>query len=722
MARFLIKEICPPSKEDDVMRFLSFILGCTLLFGAMACAGSNPIVNQDLTPERQVETGTRNLWGVYDVTVDTATLEATVVPIRSAEFRLNVNTFMNANPSLLGLSNLDGSLLPTQGILELDVTLTHPIPNKNNLAGFDVHAIFLSDWDGFLASDTSLRFPTAGSSSYLLNADGWSRWYNKEEFTTPSIWGYVPGLLGNNTEPTATLNGYKFFADGLSSTGSVSTFINNNADDRGYFGAGASNTRHFELQFPMSPGPQLKFQYAVVSSWANPGIQDPAPADFPPAANIQEASYLKLNLSQSSLFYSGGNGGGDISIDLDIYDWQGGTDVEGEIARIIVDSNVLNDPFIDNSPSLIQNTGKVYGTYLVDVPADNVTSQDDVLVWVLVESADPTDYNNGVGAAYPSGAPLTAATNGYASVDDVVPVDPPVIQTGIIIFSGTSECPDRSSDTAGVLQVVATSSETLTYTWRVSEFKNSNTPVPGYDGVPGDGNGKLSINFTDPVWDTISETLLITCDVSDGVNNPVFATPLFMYLDCLVFHANLDDYDFPDNLGWWAFDAAGTTIWTLAGATDNGTSLTGTGALWQTGSGGITSSSQGVLRSPGIAIPPQFNSARVEIDHSYSMTGGSIGGNLELGGILGEPTVGGEPNIITSGQGYDTTISAGGNPLNPHPAWSAVHSPSSLYTSTVTPSNPMIAGGFVIGLQCASSATMADGGWLIDDVRVYAIP
>jgi hypothetical protein len=567
-----------------------------------------------------------------------------------------------------------------------------------------------------------MTYPVSGTNTVLTNPDGWTRWYNAVEFTDPGIFGYTPGALGTLPNPTATVNGYKLFADDLGSTANSATWLTSNQGTRAIFAAGKTNQRRMSLKFAMSGGnPVVKFQYAVVASWAKPSSDNPLPQDFPLTANIQEASQLRIDSSNSTLFYTSAFNGGDIVLSVDVFDWQGINNIKGQINKIIVDSSVLSTPFVDSAPSLSQTTGSPFATYSKTIEADNVSSTDDVLVWVIVEGKSPNNYDNGTGSAYPVGKPLAAIGQTTVSVSDEAPYNPPQIVSGIVIQSGTTQCPDRTSDTNAIFRVVATGDFSLTYKWNVMEVKNPQ-PVEGYHDVPGDGAGKLNVNFTAPAFADISEQLLVTCQVSDGVFPPVNAKNMDLFLDCIVFHADMNDYSHPDNKGWWKFDEAGNANWTLIGGTDAGSSLTGTGALWQNTSGGVGTNSKGILRSGLVLGSSLFSAMHLEVDHSYSMTPGMIGGSIKLEGVLTTPHVGGQGLPILSGHGYDAAITDSSNPLNPYDAFTAIHTPSGLYTSVVNVPNALKTNGFYIEFQAASgSASMADGGWLIDDVRVIGI-
>ena len=134
----------------------------------------------------------------------------------------------------------------------------------------------------------------------MLNPDGFTRWFNQPEFngTGYPLSNSRPGKLSTLPAPTATLNPYKIFANNLGVNDNYYQWITSgtNAQNRNIFRAGSSNSRRYQLQFPIVGGaPQLKFQYAVIATW-EPGdptkTGDPAvyrSGDFPTSANVEEA-------------------------------------------------------------------------------------------------------------------------------------------------------------------------------------------------------------------------------------------------------------------------------------------------------------------------------------------------------------------------------------------------------------------------------------------------
>lgn len=709
------------------MRTASLVLFITgFLAMIVGCSNGAGVVSPDLRGNDQsINSSNRELWGIYDVYIDNETLEVTSVPLRNTQFRMNVNTFMNMNPSTLTFQITDSSKLNTTGELKLNVSLTHPV-NKPKLAGFDVHCVLLSNSVAWLKMDNSLTYPVEGSNTVLLNPDGWTRWYNASEFTTAGLFGYTPGILGNIKNPDATLNAYKLYADGLGISADVATWLEANQSKRAIFSPGSKNTREWIMKFPIIGGkPQLKFQYSVVASWAKPSKDNPTPADFPPDANIQEAAHLRVDTSASTLYYTPTKWGGNLVVKVDIFDWQGGSNIQAQVSKVIIESNCLNNPFTDSAPVLVQNTGSPYATYSATIPAQVLSSANPLDVWIAVASASPTNYDNGVGSVYPIGKPLLAFTKSKVQVSNEAPIEPPKLISGVDIVSGTTRCPDRSKDNAAVFEVKVESALQLTYSWNIEIVKSQGEKVPGYINNPGDGKGKLSVNFTSSVFKNIQTILKITCSITDGVNPPISANPLEVTLDCIFFNADLNGYSNPDNLGWKITDTGGMAMnWLTNMATHPTGAIPGMGALWIVDPDfgvGILPNSKGLLLSPPINLPAYLSSARIEIDHAYGFSPFSMGGNFKLGQVGTLTSVGNPFKSITSGHNYDGSISDSSNAMYPQPVFSALAS-QNIYTSILTVQPALIGVSINIGFAAASGATgYADGGWLIDNVKVIGI-
>jgi len=373
----------------------------------------------------------RTTWGLYDVALDTerGTIEA--VPLRTAMMRVNVNHLMElSGPKHLKFENMDLSEFLTQGRIQLDVGLEHPFPGLDQYTGFDVYGVFMHNGSGSLSYD-GLSYPVAGEDAVLMNADGYTRWFNMPEFTALNIFGYTPGVAGTSGfGPTATLNGYRVFGDELDKNEDLFDFLGGSVDfsNRLMFRPGSTNWRHYDLRFPMVGGnPVLRFQYAVHASWNPPDPSPPLqiPEDFPLNANMHEANLLSCVADDTPWFEGPGDWGGDLVLSIDIFDWQGALEnpsgIPGEIGDIKVAGNFI--PATWSGGWSVVGGDSHYSTVQVEVPEANLnlTSAEGNECWVIVESASPSDYADD-GLIPPGKYPGSATLAAFARVS--VPVGP----------------------------------------------------------------------------------------------------------------------------------------------------------------------------------------------------------------------------------------------------------------------------------------------------------
>jgi hypothetical protein len=152
------------------------------------------------------------------------------------------------------IKDMDVSEFMSQGILRCTVTLKHPFPGLGQYNGFDVMGVFMHNGSATLGYDNLTYSDGSGSDeALLLNPDGYTRWYNYSEFdgTGPQLLRFWSGKLSNLPAPTAMLNPYKLFADGLLTDDDYYTWISasSNAANRNIFSAGQVNSRRYELKF-----------------------------------------------------------------------------------------------------------------------------------------------------------------------------------------------------------------------------------------------------------------------------------------------------------------------------------------------------------------------------------------------------------------------------------------------------------------------------------------
>lgn len=437
------------------MLIRSIITWCVISsLAAIIVLGCNNSQQGTVSPNLQTATtnaceiNTRDskvLWGIWDVTIDTERGFIEALPLRGAEFTANVTVFLQppmGKLSNLKFSNLDLSKWSDTGVLEIDVGLTHPFPGLEYYTGFDVMGVFRHDGSYISDYDPAVTWGKPGVDGVLLNADGYTRWFNAVEFTTSGILGYVPGAAGTKGfNPTATLNGFKYFADSLGLNDDLKEFFSdeNNCSKRGCFKPGSTNFRHYVIQFPMgSGGPILKFQYSVIASWEPPVSGPPYPVEnFPISANMKEGLILSVDTSGSNLYYVNSSiKGGTLSVQLEILDHQAGSNplgVTGEIAGVILESktNLFGGLPVEIPKTVLESSaqdgGPCSSVYSIEVTDCTPESQKEhpLLIWVLSE--DPTSYNSGIpGWVYPVNAKLSSHVTAFVKIKGEVPNLPPV--------------------------------------------------------------------------------------------------------------------------------------------------------------------------------------------------------------------------------------------------------------------------------------------------------
>ena len=161
------------------------------------------------------------IWGVWDITIDRETLDISVVPLRGAEFTVDVVAFLQypkGTPANLQLHITDNSDFMDMGILGIGVGLTHPFPGLDQFVGFDVMGVVMGSGSTSSLYNPDVLFSDGKNDLKLLNADGYTRWMNPSEFPPDgTILRFDPGYLGTTNLDliNATIHGYKYYTDGL---------------------------------------------------------------------------------------------------------------------------------------------------------------------------------------------------------------------------------------------------------------------------------------------------------------------------------------------------------------------------------------------------------------------------------------------------------------------------------------------------------------------------
>ena len=391
------------SHRHSGLTIASVLITVFLVAGAFGCSSGG---GDALTPDLEIkinasqpEQSNRVPWGAWNISIDPDTLTADIIPLRGAAFTANVTRFMQPPSSPVNLVSITvhGSSDPSIGLFVIDITIKHPFPGLNNFNGFDVRGILYSDGSIVGEHDSSVLRAGPGG-TVVLNPDGFTRWWNWEEFTSfDTIFGATGGALASPVQPTATVNPYKYFADTLGIEAPVTDLP---PASRGFFTSSSSNTRRYEIQFEMSGGkPVFNFNYAVDASWEAPDpLYDPNyPVEaFPPEANCREAFNVEVTDAGSTAYYvDGTSNGGELLLDIEIFDWQGGANgnVPAEIAGIFLEGEILSGVAdVMATATVMPGTTVNSSVYQVTIGSLNLTGDGTFELFGTVESANPTTY------------------------------------------------------------------------------------------------------------------------------------------------------------------------------------------------------------------------------------------------------------------------------------------------------------------------------------------
>jgi plastocyanin len=385
--------------------------------------GCNNGANTPFTPVASPHSGdvtSGNTWldGYYDVYIDLATNSATAVLNRTGMFTVNAVKFLNQSPANIAFHV--NSKTPGTGFVDInmDISIKHPMAGLPQFNAYDLRGIFIGNGSGTLKYTSLLKFPILGTDQCMVDGpsgggpDGFTRWFNPTEFTTSGQFGYTKGTIATKSYTgNATLNPYKYFADGLLKNDKLPQFLAL-TPNHGMFSAGATNTRNYNIRFP-TPTPGLKFNYAVAASW-----KGTKPADNP--ANAPEAVACSVIVTPDIIFNSPTDFSGNLIADVTVYDWS--SVLTGGVMQaytIFLESSVLSAVHTATTPEMTPTaSGSKWFRYHFSIPADAVAGLNNNTVWAIVKYATG-NYSN------PSGVPNTAQNDPLTSYFRFpVPVNP----------------------------------------------------------------------------------------------------------------------------------------------------------------------------------------------------------------------------------------------------------------------------------------------------------
>ncbi len=487
-------------------RLLTLSIVLFVLIAGIGCSGNGgglsptapPLDFQSPRVANVGPIGHHILWGLYNVSINPDTAECDIVPLRGLMFNANVTRFLQPPSSPIHMLTIqihaDSDFIT--GYVNCDVTLQHPFVGLDKFRGFDVRGIVMDDGDVPFGID-----PSAVRSGYqellLGNADGYTRWWNPTEFTTyDTILGYTHGAKAPPTfHASATINPYKYFADGLASEAPISDL---DLSNRGTFSVSQGvNSRNYKLYFNFPQGaPDFRFNYAIDASWALPSEDywPDYPVDaFPPEANTQEAWMATLDDEGTTAWYVNETAnGGYLNLNVEVFDWQGSLHESGvlnEVSAIWIESPLFDNP-VDILPSAILSPGtEASSVFTTEITDFNLTEAGTFSSWVIVESAYPANYAPAIdGDPYMfdwPDVPVRAFFRGIIEISGIFPSDAPIID---VVVPNQGE----QSTVVADLQIIG------------GNFQNGAVVDFSFDG-------STDLEVTNVQW---QDENLITCDVN----------------------------------------------------------------------------------------------------------------------------------------------------------------------------------------------------------------
>ncbi len=417
------------------MKRLSIVVSLLILILLASCSGASsagvqpdPLEISSVPKiERQSDPHSPQLWGLWQVEWNPEENRFDTAPLRSVMFACNVIKFINAYDTNLIIKVNSMEHEPGWMNADLDIGLRHPFLGFDCYTGFDVMGVFMGQ--GSEQYPGPEGFAIAGpDDQQLLNPDGYTRRFNASEFSGAGqimpLQGFFPGNKGTaGYSPTAVLNPYKYYTDGLTPDYDAFFFLTGYGEYRGSFHPGMVNYRNFKVRFPLD---LLEFQYAVLANWEpNADYPDPPGSldEFPTSANSQEAVVISVVDSSDAYYIDESEYGGDVVLDITPWDWSASCSASMEEYSIKLYSSAWTGPFmVDMTPTA---SAEYHYTFHADIPVETLDSSGSHPVWIEV-GYPGYDYASPVGVPNDADGQLAAYFMTSVTVLDYDPTPPPV--------------------------------------------------------------------------------------------------------------------------------------------------------------------------------------------------------------------------------------------------------------------------------------------------------
>jgi len=276
----------------QITTFIVFLFLGTTILGFYSCSSAKSLDRGIMAPQADyerkahdtdwIEAG-RGPLACFDITVPAGGGIADIVPVRAANFHLNITEHLI--PPACEDCMLFGQFLPVYGGLAATVTLKNPFPPFITLNGYDVRLVVLSPW--------RVHFPSGRTSDLLMNPDGFTDLYKSDRFLT-DISPYIQ--FGDHS------NGYTI-------------------------PSGESQTKEMRLY---SEDGNVTFQVFLDVSWKPAFYLETG--DPLGSGHCKEAYYIDTSLI--GVFIPGNEG---VMVSINVYDWQD----DANNARVFIEAPTM---------------------------------------------------------------------------------------------------------------------------------------------------------------------------------------------------------------------------------------------------------------------------------------------------------------------------------------------------------------------------------------------
>ena len=306
-----------------LLKYAVIIIALALLAGS--CKGTDfTSLSFDLSTGvngHEANAAMHHCLGLYDIIVSADRTKWDVYPRRAGMAHLNIIPLLEGDTDFLTIP--DDGIVFEPDYIAATVSITHPLESApgldaNFFTGFDVKGIVMFPGTYTFPDSNVITQDASKGEGRVLNADGYSRWWNPTEFADGDfLRAYVEGKLAIPTDGssliTATLNPYK-------------NFIPPTQVARRSFPSTKTVQVTYNILLPET-GLPFALMYAIDAAYEPPSnvpLGGPVNlSDFEMTSNQPEPYQFGYTISNNTMWGDGVfEGGGYFDMEVDVFDWQ----------------------------------------------------------------------------------------------------------------------------------------------------------------------------------------------------------------------------------------------------------------------------------------------------------------------------------------------------------------------------------------------------------------